>query len=252
MDILYFLEERTTFIRYYYGTAEAAFLEIQRKIDACDEPFGGPKYDESGEPVHLEEWSAASDGITVLGRSCLAMVKSAMHAYFEAWKSELGIKFEKDDETRFKKGILNGYRHVYQTILGEAWDKSGVDLDLLEQVVLARNADQHEGSITTIHASHPEKDRKRFGARLQFVSQIERKWRAHPDTSGDPFPFFLGHVEAPKDVLFTAIAELEKLAAWLEPQLIAFQQAAWRSDATSRGTTVDDVPGSGANSDQIE
>jgi hypothetical protein len=69
MDILYFLEERTKFTRYYYETAASPFREIQRKIDANEPPFDDPPWGDSGEPAFLEEWLTAEDGVRVLDRS---------------------------------------------------------------------------------------------------------------------------------------------------------------------------------------
>ena len=39
MDVLYFLKERTQFIRKYYETASEPFREIMRKIEAGEAPF---------------------------------------------------------------------------------------------------------------------------------------------------------------------------------------------------------------------
>ena len=39
MDILFFLKERTRFIRYFYETAGEPFHETTRKIEASEPPF---------------------------------------------------------------------------------------------------------------------------------------------------------------------------------------------------------------------
>ena len=56
MDVLFFLRERTKFIRYFYETAAEPFRETIRKIEADEAPFDNPPYSEDGEPPFLEEW----------------------------------------------------------------------------------------------------------------------------------------------------------------------------------------------------
>lgn len=213
MDVRFFLEERTTFVRYYYDTAASAFLEIHRRIEAKEEPYNKPHYDESGEPPFMEEWSSASDGLVVLGRSTISMLKQAMQDYFDEWVSRFRIEKPKN----FPKGMFPGFRMLFEEALGPPWSDSGANLELLEQVVLARNAEQHGTEITTIHAKHPDHDQKRFGEKLRFVSDMERRWRERKEKDEDHFPFFMGHVEVTREDLFEATYEFEKLVAWLEP-----------------------------------
>lgn len=62
MDVLYFLKERTRFIRYFYETACQPFRETMRKIEAGEEPFE-PPYSEDGEPPFLTEWLEADTAL---------------------------------------------------------------------------------------------------------------------------------------------------------------------------------------------
>jgi len=176
MDVLYFLERRTAFIRNYYETTVGAFADAQRKIEAGEPPFDNPPWDESGEPPYQIEWSEAAEGRIVAGRSCISLLKIAMHAFFKAWERELSITMDdKERKKIFARGILHGYRHVFEYFTKTDWNDSGVDLELLEQVILARNADQHEGDITTVHAAHPAEDRSRF-RRLFFIGEDDRTY----------------------------------------------------------------------------
>ena len=61
MDVLFFLKERTKFIRYFYETAGEPFRETIRKIEADEAPFDDPPYSEDGEPPFLEEWTEADE-----------------------------------------------------------------------------------------------------------------------------------------------------------------------------------------------
>ena len=220
MDVLWFFERRTAFTRFYYETSAQTWLEIQRKIKDEEPPFDDPPWDDSGEPPFVSEWGEAEDGLTILGRSCVSMLASSMQLYFKAWESELGIKM--DDKVRkriFRKGILKGYRVMFEHFTKVPWCGAPSNLEILEQVTLARNDDQHGGHITTVHAEHDRHNRARFGERLLFVSDMDRKiWQHDPETVGNLF--FGTHVIVTKDALFTAIQELETLVRWLEPQFI--------------------------------
>ena len=55
-ETAWFLTERTTFIRSYYDTAAAPFLERLRRIEAGEPPFDNPPIAEDGEPPYLTEW----------------------------------------------------------------------------------------------------------------------------------------------------------------------------------------------------
>jgi hypothetical protein len=59
MDLLYFLRARTKFVRYVYQTTVPQFDEIQRKIEAGEEPFVDRRYWEADEPAFLAEWEEA-------------------------------------------------------------------------------------------------------------------------------------------------------------------------------------------------
>ncbi len=55
MEVLFFLKERTKFIRHFYETAGESFRETKRQIEAGEPPFDNPPYSEDGEPPYLEE-----------------------------------------------------------------------------------------------------------------------------------------------------------------------------------------------------
>ena len=224
MEIQYFLEERTEFIRYFFEVASRSFLEIHRQIKEGEPPFDNPPHDDGEEPPFLEDYSDAADGLNTVGRTAISMLKQAMEDYFHEWEVRLGAPRDKGVAGAFKKGgMFNGYRYHFENVLGTKWSDSGADLDLLEQVVLARNADQHETRITSRHANHSKEVMERFGDKLHFVSDMERKYRermrAGEEGFEDALPFWLGHLEVTKDDLVAATVELEKLVAFLEPRL---------------------------------
>jgi hypothetical protein len=53
MDVLWFLKERTAFLRRFYDLASEPFNEVKRKISAGEPPYDDPPFDDSGEPPYL-------------------------------------------------------------------------------------------------------------------------------------------------------------------------------------------------------
>jgi hypothetical protein len=217
VDVLYFLEDRMRFIRCYYEQAALGFLETKRKIEAEEPPFDNPPWDESGEPGFLQEWMDAEDGLVMLGRSCVSMLSGSIQIYFKEWKKLLGITMTNEEQRAFfNNGILHGYRAVYEYFTKLSWSNSGANLGILEQVILARNNDQHPENIHTMHAYHKERDHEKYPD-LFFLSERDKRSSGDNDAS---FALFGGHIVVTKETLFTAIDQLEVLARWLEPQLI--------------------------------
>jgi hypothetical protein len=65
MDVLYFLNKRTEFIKNFYEDASFQFTDRKNKIDAGEFPFD-PPYSENGEPAFLDEWIEANEALDVL------------------------------------------------------------------------------------------------------------------------------------------------------------------------------------------
>jgi hypothetical protein len=149
MDFVHFLRERLTFIRAFYCRSSAPFRETMSAVEEGRPPFDEPPYCEDGEPAFLTEWMDTQVSLDVLGRTCVSMLSASLELYFKA--RETGLRFDWPEATRkkaFKKGRVRGYRAYFEAALGVSWEQSGVDLDLLEQIVLARNSDQHPDDLT--------------------------------------------------------------------------------------------------------
>ena len=102
------------------------------------------------------------------------------------------------------------------------WANCPADFTVLEQVFLARNRDQHPGSITTQSVDYHQSDLERF-AEPFFISDTDSKILADPELAGNRVFSFRVYVSAEK--LLAAIKEVETLAEWLEPRLI---ERRWR------------------------
>jgi hypothetical protein len=73
MNVLFFLKERTEFIRHFYETAEKPFRETIHKIENEVPPFDESPYAEDGEPPFMQEWIEATRALDVLGRCCISV-----------------------------------------------------------------------------------------------------------------------------------------------------------------------------------
>jgi hypothetical protein len=221
MDVLFFLKERTGFIRHYYETAAAPFCETICKIEALEAPFNNPPHGNEEEPPFLAEWIEADTGLEVLGRSCISMLSGSLQLYFRTWEDQLGVTWERGERKRaFEHGFLRGYRTCFGEILNLSWDDCPADFDFLEQVILARNRDQHPDSITKMSVNHSSEDRKKF-ARLFFISEADQKWYADPEWAD--LSWMNPRVHVSRDLLVKALDEVERLAEWFEKHVLAFR-----------------------------
>jgi hypothetical protein len=216
MDVLYFLKERTRLIREYYEHAAQPFNEIIRKIEAEEEPYI-PPYSEDPEPAFLREWIEADELLEVTGRCCISMLSASLHLYFKTWEHELWLTCGADFKGSFdRKGWLHGYLHCFAERAGIDWSHCPADLAIIEQVVLARNRDQHPENITTVRVTHAKKDRRRF-PRPFFMGEREAELFQEND---EPSLFMSPSLHVSRDKLMKAIEQVESLCEWLEEKML--------------------------------
>ena len=216
MDVLFFLKERTRLIRQYYECAAHPFNEVIRKIEAEEEPYV-PPYSEDSEPPFLNEWIEAGELLEITGRCCLSMLSASLQLYFKTWERELGLRCGKDFHAVFKKeGLVGGYRACLASRVGIDWSHCPADLEIIEQVVLARNRDQHPESITTVRVTHAEQDRRRFPQPF-FMSEQEAELFQEND---EPRLFMSPSLHVSRDKLMKAIEQVECLCGWLEEKML--------------------------------
>ncbi len=223
MDVLFFFKRRAKFIRYFYTESSNPFHEIKQKIGDGDPPFDSPTYNESGEPPYMEDWVEAENALEVLGRNCISMLSASLKLYFIAWESKLDIKCKSEYGTVFrKKGPLHGYRECFGDAFKIPWQECPVNLDVIEQVFLIRNKDQHPDSITTLSVSYTDSEAKRLDS-LFFVGEAEKS--VIDDTEMDnPLPLFFSifaAVRTSREKLFEVIDQVELFAEWLEEHMLS-------------------------------
>jgi hypothetical protein len=214
MEVLWFLKQRTRFLRQHYEEASAPFRETIRKIEAGEDPYE-PPYSEDGEPPFLEEWEDANTSLELLGASCISILSESLKLYFLTWERELGIKCTDhfpDEFSRSKgKGFVHGYKTCFGHVLQSDWSDCPVNFELIEQVVLARNAAQHPNDITSLKLEHGHQTLPFFLS--EFEKQVLGK-----DEYGD-FPWIGLTLVVTQDALIEAIEQVEMLGEWMEERL---------------------------------
>lgn len=219
MDISYFFLERSRFIKYFYETAAGSFRDTLQQIKAQEPPYDDPPFCDSGEPSYLEEWTQADEALEILGLCCISMLSSSLKLYFMSWEEKLPGQWDYEERKRaFKNGYLQGYRILFEHILDQPWSDSPVDIQLLEQVILARNREQHPEDITTMRVQHTYNDIRKF-TRPFFLDEFDRIRFDHGDF--DKWRWMRPRVHVSREGIDAAILEAEKLVEWLEKHLVA-------------------------------
>ena len=212
MDIEYFLKSRTSFIRYFYEQAVRSFNEIKIAIENKEEPYI-PPYSEDGEPPFIEEWMDAEQGVEIVGHACISMLSSSLYLFLKSWVNRLekehGMKFNANFK---KRGWFNGYKQIFNE-LQLPLSQCGADLDIVEQITLARNRVQHPEKLTKMVVDHSGSDLKRF-PKLFFANETELKMTIH-DTDGSAIWWLRPSVKSTKEKIFAAIDQVEALCSWL-------------------------------------
>jgi hypothetical protein len=218
MDVLYFLKERTAFIRQFYERASSPFEERIRLIEAGEEPFV-PPYSEDGEPPFLEEWIEADESRDALGHACISMLSASLQLFLQTWSDNLHLQCRDEHKKQFKKnGWFNGFRVCFEEAIGVSWEQSPTDLVLLEEMALARNRVQHPTEIHTVGIQHSRHDYEKLGRRLFFTDQFGKK-AAELLNEGE-FSWLMGPtVKVSSGQLMEALSAVEAFCEWLDLEI---------------------------------
>jgi hypothetical protein len=215
MDVFYFLNERTELARHFYDTASAPMLETKRLIKAGETPFNSPPYDESGEPPYLQVWLRADVELELVGRAAVSMVSEAMKQFFVSWERRMfsgGRPCQKHFSKAFADGFLSGYSACFGDAFVMDWKSCPARLDIVEQVILARNAAQH-GDLLVDHIVHDEKT----------LSKYERPFFIRADEvmfdDGTSNRFLSPSLHITRESLFEAISQVEILGRWVQEKI---------------------------------
>ncbi len=226
MDVLYFFKKRTVFIRNFYEDVSSVFVKRISMIEKREHPYDtsdNGQY-EDNEPPYLSEWTGAQESMDVLGLMCISMLSGSLHAYFLEWEDEIGVVWEQRERAQFlKREGVKGYVREAQGLTSPKLDDCPADLDLIEQIILARNAAQHPEGITDLIPHHRRSDLKKY-PRPFFMNEFESKF-----LEGElaDISFLVPRVRVSGEQLKRVLDEAEKLAAWLDGGLQSTLAARW-------------------------
>lgn len=213
MDVHFFLKQRTTLIRHFYDTASGPFVETKRRIQNALPPFDDPPYDESGEPAFLSEWLQADVEHELVGRAAVSMLSEALKQFFVTWERRTWTEppCAKGCKKAFESGFIAGYVECFTQGLELDWSTCPADLDVLKQVVLARNRAQHSDLVLD-HLTHDEKSLQAYPR--PFFVRPEDEGMDRAATS-----FLSPAIHISREKLLDAIDHAEQLAFWLQQKL---------------------------------
>ncbi len=223
MDVNFFLNQRTAFIRGFFDAAIVGFLETQRRIDQAEPPFDNPPYSEDPEPAYLAEWIDAGTGAELVAQACVSLLSDTLKLYFNTLRKEIRFIFDKREKALAKKSFVRAYQAALGEILETDWSDCPVRFDIIEQVVLARNLSQHGGDLTSFRVPHDARSLRRHPEPL-FASKAE--WRAWQESGGGDLSFLMPAVHITREALFAAIDEIDQLGEWIDGRLD--KAFAWR------------------------
>lgn len=171
MDIQVFTNERLIFARFFYSEGVKPFKSIMTLIENEQEPYV-PVYDESGEPQYIYEWIQAQDGIEAVGLAALSMLSSALQLYMNGWLDRQEVP--KGVGAVSRKGNKGWFHALKDGIASHGIDftQCPIDVDVLEQLVLARNRTQHSEDITSNSVKHLKRDLDKFQSHV-FVKPAD-------------------------------------------------------------------------------
>lgn len=203
MDIAHFFKSRLDFAYYFYSQACIPFQDTINLIEQEQAPFT-PIDDAYDEPQFIFEWIQARDGLISIGHATISMLSSALKMYMNAW---LDRTLPPRKKVRTGKGWINDLKEEMINY-GVDFDICPIDLDNLEQMVLARNRVQHADDITSNIVNHIPRQLKRFPSPIFIDSSndMESDW------------FIAPKVYVDQEIVEEMIVLLEKLCSWLESE----------------------------------
>ncbi len=232
MNVLFFLKERTNFIRQFYTTTSAPYNELIRKNVEGEEPFVSQSWDDEGE--FYPEWKEAQDSLHVIGSLCVSMLSAALKLYLGSWEEEaIGIvskgsareqsaeeykKYCKNRKREFDKSWLYGYMWSFSQHLGINFEAYPGNVVMLEEIILARNKFQHLPSITSFETYYNDSDLRKLKNNPFFLNDEELNHIGDIDEENQFWLKWL-NLNISQEQLFTAISQVECFAVWLDSEI---------------------------------
>lgn len=218
VDVAWFLKERTSFLRFFYDNGAQPFRDILRKIEEEDDPFEPPYSEDGDEPPFQIEYQQAWHGVEMVGIATLCMLSDSLKIFFSTWEQLLRVKLQLAMPAVFKQGLVNGYKVGFGQVMNDDWSSCPANLDVIEQVVMARNDAQHGRNLHDLQPTHNSKTRAKH-SRPFFISDID-SIIINTEALGD-FARADLRISVTKERLFAAIDQVDMLADWMELRLQA-------------------------------
>ncbi|RLA51131.1 MAG: hypothetical protein DRR42_11175 [Gammaproteobacteria bacterium] len=211
MDLEHFLKERLKYSQYFFTHASRPFEDIISAIEAEKPPYV-PVYDESGEPQYVQEWVDASTGLESVGITALSMLASSLKLFLNDWVCRIEPRDKPYKRTSGNRGWFHAYKIILKDV-GLNLQECPADLELIEQVILARNRGQHAESLINLRTTHSENDLKKYPSPY-FVSETDKRIIDFDD--GDQSWWLTPHIFVDQEKLVQVTSEVEKMCVWLE------------------------------------
>lgn len=210
MDIKYFLLERTKFIRFFYESGIVPFESMIVDIENGVDPYGLSS-NEDGEPEFQSEWEYAQRAFDMVGHTVLSELSSSVTLFLKEWVRQVEKFSNVVVKVDFKKkGGLNQCVDLLRE-LGKRPSNCPVDINLIEQILLARNRIQHPEEIISLDVNHIRRDLERYprpffskDSELELLGKKNDEWILPPIVS------------ATKDKIFEAIDSVDRFCKWLD------------------------------------
>lgn len=203
------LLDKLNFIRRFYEITSEPFIETKRKIDQHEEPFGVSDV-EDGEPPFLVEWLEADQSLNVLGKTCLCLLQNSLTDYLKGFNQHYAPVDENVTLENVGGKGLEKYRRMFFGRFNIDWATSPVDIDLLEEINLARNDIQHGGTFYNLEHRQDEKYFNRFPDSI-FADEFERELLPAAGAGAQPY-----RITVSRDNLFAAIQSVEEFCTYLD------------------------------------
>jgi hypothetical protein len=221
MDLSYFMRERTALIRLFHGRGRLPFEQMQRDIEEEVPPWEPPSVDPEsydGEPAFVEEFMQAEHVKELVGLFAVSMLADTLKSYFDEFQRDMGISFptEKARQACFNEGWVEGNRRIIQEVMGDAYATCDVRFDLIEQVVLARNDFTHNTDFVIFQAKHNKKTHTKHPNPFFVGPDNEMETDNSLDLGDTPSWWGGPKIVVSEEKLMTVIAEVEKLADWVQ------------------------------------
>jgi len=210
VDYRFFFLKRMNFIRQFYDVASKPYAERKSAIENEEAPWI-PPYSEDSEPAFLSEWLEADESIQILGVNCISMLSAALKLFLQECEKRVGIPRNPAWKSVFRRSWLQGYSLYFGTHVGKDFARSGVNLEILEEAVLARNNAQHPASLLDTSLYYSASDLSKLSSPV-----LVRNYDAKAHAEDRQWGFMLPSIHVTEASLEKVLVEAERLANWLE------------------------------------